>query len=153
MTDYEILIEEATQKGLTVTEVPFVFYDGLIKGNKIGIRNTIDTDAEKADILAEEISHHDLNVGNILDQTITINRKQEHKARKQSYDKRIGLMGIVKALDFGCRNSYEAAEYLGVSEQMFRDAVECYRKKYGVCVQVEHYTLVFEPSLDLIVGT
>lgn len=153
MTDYEMLLDEAAQKGLIVSEVPFVFYDGLIKGNKIGIRDSLETDARKADILAEEISHYDLNIGNILDQSLTENRKQEYKARKKCFDMRIGLSGIINALEFGCRNAYEASEYLGVSEQAFTEAVECYRKKYGVYVQVGHYTLVFEPSLDLMITT
>ena len=38
MTDYEVLLDKAYGYGLTVTEKPFVFHDGLIKNRKIGIR-------------------------------------------------------------------------------------------------------------------
>ena len=40
------------------------------------------TEAKKACILAEEIGHHKLTVGDITDQSIMENAKQEYKARK-----------------------------------------------------------------------
>ena len=150
MTGYEMLLDVAQDKGLTVTEVPLVFYDGLIKNRKIGIRKNIETSAEKADVLAEEISHADLTVGNILDQTICANRKQEYKARMKSYDMRIGLDGIVKVVEMGCENAHEAAECLGVGEKFFNEALEHYHEKYGTCVQYRDYTIIFEPTLDII---
>lgn len=150
MTAYERLQDLAHSRGLTVKEAKFVFYDGLIKGKTIGIRKSIDTQAEKADTLAEELSHSELTVGNILDQTVPENRKQEHKARLRAYKMRVGLDRIVEAIEMGCRNSYEASEYLEVSEKFFTEALEYYRQKYGECVEVGDYTLVFEPTINLI---
>ena len=150
MTDYEVLLDKAYRHGLTVTEKPFVFHDGLIKNKKIGIRKSIPTSAQKADVLAEEIANSQSSAGNILDQTDTNNRKQEHRARIRAYDMRIGLDGIVRMLEFGCSNSYEAAEYLGCGEEFFREALHCYGLKYGICTKYQDYTIVFEPSLMLI---
>ena len=150
MTAYEKFQDLAYSRGLTVKEAKFVFYDGLIKGTTIGIRKTIDTQAEKADTLAEEISHSELTVGNILDQTVPENRKQEHKARLRAYRMRVGLDRIVEAIEMGCKNPYEASEYLEVSEKFFNEALKYCREKYGVAATVGEYTLIFEPSLDLI---
>ena len=131
MTDYEWMLTEAHDRGLTVKEIPFVFFDGLIKDDRIGIRKTIETEAEKADVLAEEVAHYDLTVGDILDQTDVNNRRQERKARSQAYDMRIGINRIAEAIEMGCENPYEAAEYLGVSEKFFCEALDYYRGKYG----------------------
>ena len=150
MNAYETLLQQASDEGLCVHEIPFTYYDGLIKGNTIGIRDSIETSSRKADVLAEEIAHSQSSAGNILDQTDTNNRKQEHRARIRAYDMRIGLDGIVKMLEFGCSNSYEAAEYLGCGEEFFREALHYYGLKYGICTKYQGYTIVFEPSLMLI---
>lgn len=150
MNAYEVLLDRAKDRGCSVQELPFECYDGLILGNKIGIRSTIDTADEKADVLAEELSHHALTVGNILDQSITANRKQERKAKGRAYDMRIGLEGIIDAIDFGCKDTYEASEYLEVSERFLCEALDFYHEKYGECVKVDDRTLIFEPTLDII---
>ena len=150
MTGYEKLLEKAHRKGLYVKEVDFTHVKGLLNGRKIGIRRSIETSAEKADVLAEEIAHYDLTVGNILDQSVTENRKQEHEARCRAHDMRIGLDGIIQIWEMGCRNSYEAAECLGTSQEFFEEAMEYYRQKYGTGIQHGDYTIVFEPSLIVI---
>ena len=39
------------------------------------------------------------------------------------------------------------AEHLDVTEQFLQNAIDCYRSKYGICVQVDNYVIGFEPSL------
>ena len=150
MTAYERIQEIARKKELTVKEIPFVFYDGLIHGRRIGIRKTISTQAEKADVLAEEIAHYDLTVGNILDQNDPNNRRQEHKARIKAYRMRVSISQIIEAIEMGCKNPYEAAEYLGTSEKFFNEALDYYKQKYGIYVETEGYILVFEPYTYII---
>lgn len=147
MTAYELLLNEAKAKHLAVSEKDFKYYDGLIIGKKIGIRKGIESERRKADILAEEIGHSERNTGNILDQSVCENRKQELQARKWAYDKRIGLEGIVSAFEAGCKTYYDTAEYLEVSEEFLRDAVKCYNDVYGVSAKVGNYIVYFEPSL------
>lgn len=149
MTDYERLLDKAKIHGLSVREFPFVFYDGLIKGRKIGIRKSIETSAQKADVLAEEIAHHQYNVGNILDQSVTENRKQEHHARGHAYDDRFGLPGIINAYNEGCRTKFEISEYLGVSEGFFEEAVQYYINKYGESVAHQGYLITFIPWIKV----
>lgn len=150
MIAYETLLDEAHEKGLCVTEKPMNHYDGLIIGKDIYVRSTIKTYAQKADTLAEEIAHYRYTVGNILDQSISENRKQENIARFHAYNERIGLIGIIKAYEAHCRNRYEMSEFLDVSEPFLAEALECYRKKYGVYKAVDNYLIMFEPNLAVI---
>lgn len=146
---YEKLLLEAESKGLVVKEKPLKYNDGRIKGNKIAIRQNINTQLEKSCVLAEELGHHYTSAGNILDQTRTENIKQELKARMWAYNKQIGLGGIIDAYKQGCRNFHEMAEYLNVTEEFLRDALEAYRLKYGQCVDIDNYTIYFEPYLSV----
>ncbi len=135
--------------GLIVKEKPLQSGDGRIFNNKIAIRKDIPTQTEKACVLAEELGHHCTSSGNIMDQNIVFNRQQELRARMYGYNLNVGLMGIVKAFETGCRNLYEMAEFLGVTEEYLKDAIECYRKKYGVFVAVDNYLIYFEPQLSV----
>jgi hypothetical protein len=73
------------------------------------------------------------------------NRKQERHARIWAYDKKIGLMGLINAYKNGCRNRYEIAGYLEVTEEFLLEAVKYYHEKYGVCTTVDNYVVYFEP--------
>lgn len=146
---YEILVSEASDTGLTVKEKPLKYNNGRIKGNKIAIRKDLETSSQKTCVLAEELGHHYTTVGNILDQADTGNRKQERRARLWAYDKLIGLHGIIEAFEHGCRNRYEIAEYLDVTESFLLDAIAVYREKYGVCKKLGNYIIYFEPALTI----
>lgn len=150
MTAYEELIKEADQKGCIVVERNLTANDGLIVGRRIGIRKSIQTEAQKADVLAEEIAHYESSCGNILNQNISLNRQQELRARLRAYDKRIGLSGLVRAYEHGCQTFYEVSEYLGVQESFLREAVECYRHKYGTATKHGDYIVCFEPRMAII---
>lgn len=150
MTAYEDLLAEADTEGLTVKEVPMIFFDGLIKNRNIGIRKSIDTSIQKADVLAEELMHHKYTVGNILDQSVPENRKQENIARFHAYNKRIGIRGLISAFEAGCKSRYEVAEYLEVTEEFLQEAVDCYREKYGEYKTCDNYIVYFMPNLAVM---
>ena len=63
------------------------------------------------------------------------------------YNRLIGLTGIVRAYEYGCRNRFEIAEYLDVTEEYLDEALSCYRRRYGVFTTVDNYIIYFEPSL------
>lgn len=65
--NYEELLNEAEQLGLTIKEKPLKYNDGRIKGNRIAIRNTLPASVEKACVLAKELGHYHTSVNNILD--------------------------------------------------------------------------------------
>lgn len=147
---YEELLKEADSMGLIVKEKPLHGTDGRILNKRIAIRKDIPTQKEKSCVLAEEIGHHATSYGNILNQNETPNRKQELQARLYGYNLKIGLSGIVKAHQAGCRNIYEMAEYLEVTEEYLKEALECYRRKYGMCATLDNYIIYFEPRLGIM---
>ena len=147
MNAYEALLDEACDTGLTVKEKPLQYNNGRIKGNRIAIRQDIDTEKEKACVLAEELGHHYTSVGNIIDMEYTGNRKQERQARLWAYNKQIGLAGLIRAYETGCQNRYETAEYLEVTEEALDECIQCYRNKYGVYKIVDNYIVYFIPNL------
>lgn len=147
---YDELLCAADEIGLVVKEKPLVGSNGRIKGNRIAIRKDTPTLKEKACILAEEIGHYLLNAGDIIDQSKTENRKQEHKAMSAAYDIQIGLDGIISAYEGGCTSVYTASEYLGVTEAFFQDAIKHYEDKYGIYATKDNYIIYFKPALGVM---
>ena len=147
--DYEALLAESDSVGLVVKEKPLKNNNGRVKGNKIAIRQDINTSAEKACVLAEEMGHYHTSVGRILNQSDAENRKQELRAREWAYDRQVGLIGIVKSFRAGCQTLSEMAEYLEVTEEFLGDALERYRQKYGIYTTIGHYIIYFEPYLAI----
>lgn len=148
--NYEALLDEAHQEGLIVKEKPLKYNNGRIKGKRIAIRQDIETNIEKTCVLAEELGHHHTSVGNTLDMSDVRNRKQERQARLWGYNKLIGLSGIIKAFRAGCHSRHEIAEKLDVTEEYLQECIDCYRDKYGVCTEVDNYTIYFIPNLAVM---
>ena len=143
--NYEQLLTAADQEGLCVKEQPLTGHDGLIRGSRIAIRKDIETQVEKSCVLAEEIGHYRTSSGNILDQNKAESRKQEYRARLYGYNLKIGLAGLIRAYEARCRNRYEMAEYLDVTEEYLEEAIDCYKAKYGLYVSIDNYLIYFEP--------
>ena len=119
---------------------------GLYADGVIGISKHIETNAEKACILAEEIGHYHTSYGNILDQTSISNRKQELRARAWAYEKMIPLSFIVKGYQAQCKNRDELAEFLGVTEEFLIETIDYYKRKLGLFYRIdEKYIITFEP--------
>ena len=143
--NYEQLLTAAAQEGLCVKEQPLTGHDGLIRGSRIAIRKDIETQAEKSCVLAEEIGHYRTSSGNILNQNKVESRKQEYRARLYGYNLKIGLTGLIRAYEAGCGNLYEMAEYLDATEEYLKEAIDCYKSKYGLCTSIDNYIIYFEP--------
>ena len=137
MNKYEILLDEANDKGLIVKEKSLQSSNGRIKGNRIAIRKDLKTTAEKACVLAEELGHYETTVGDILEMSSSWNRKQERQARLNGYNRMIGVFGIIRAYEAGCQ------EYL-------LECIECYRDKYGEMKSINNYIVYFIPNLAVI---
>lgn len=148
--NYEDLLIEADRAGLIVKEKPLLLSDGRIKGRKIAIRKDIPTLRKKADVLAEELGHYYTTAGRIVEQQSVSDRKQERAARLWAYNRRIGLSGIIQGYRQHCRNLHELAECLEVSEDFLKEALECYREKYGCYTELDGYLIMFEPYLAVI---
>ncbi|HJE99487.1 MAG TPA: hypothetical protein K8W23_05455 [Sellimonas intestinalis] len=149
MNVYERLEDEAYNDGIDI--ITYYFHNSKIKAlycdGVIGLNSSLDSTPEKACILAEEIGHHNTSYGNIVDLGTIQNQKQELRARMWAYDRQIGLLGIIRCFEAGCRSQSEMAEFLDVTEDFLREALERYRQKYGICTSVDQYIIYFEPSL------
>lgn len=153
MTEYEKLLDNATKDNVSVIEnYPFESnrFKGLYCDGVIALSKSIETDAERACILAEELGHHYTATGDILDQSTVVNRKEEMCGRLVAYNRLVGLRGIVDAYLHHCQSLFETAEYLGVTEEFLNDSIACYKSKYGVCGQIDNYIIMFEPGIAVL---
>ena len=147
MNQLEHLEQEAFDANVKVYDY-YLGEDNLkgfyIDGN-VALNTSIYNSTEKACVLAEELGHHYTTVGNILDQSKTENRKQERRARLWAYKRAFDLVDLVSAYKHGCRNRYEIAEYLEVTESFLQEALDTYKEKYGPYTKVDRYVVYFEP--------
>lgn len=147
---YEELLVHADDEGLIVKEKPLTGSDGRIYRNRIAIRSDLKTSVEKACTLAEEIGHYKTTSGNIVKLNDIADQKQEYRARLYGYNLAVGLLGIIKCYENGCKSIYEMAEHLNVSENYLTDALECYKRKYGLYTTIDNYIIYFEPCLGVM---
>lgn len=149
MNIYEQLSEEACKDGIDVIERSFNSnrIKGLYCNGTIAVNDNLASSVEKSCVLAEELGHHYTSVGNIIDMSDVGNRKQERQARLWGYNKQIGLSGLIRAFEHGCKDKHEIAEYLEVTEKFLEDTVACYREKYGVYATLDNYVVYFIPNL------
>lgn len=146
MSTEEELREEASAYNIDIIDIPFESerIQGLYCDGTIAIKESLTT-AERTCVLAEELGHHYTTAGNILDQSIISNRKQERAARLWAYNRLIELRDIISGFKSGCHNRYELADYLGVTEVFLQDALDTYKQKYGYFTTIGNYVVYFEP--------
>lgn len=149
MITYEQLLMEADNNGILTKEKKLPVSKGRIKGNRIAIKKDL-TETEKKCIMAEKLGHYYTGSGDILDQSLAANRKQELQGRIHAYNKLIGLMGIIDAYNANCISLSESAEYLDVTEEFLKESLSYYKSKYGISVKIDNYTIFFEPYLVVL---
>ena len=67
-----------------------------------------------------------------------------------SFDKIIGLSGILSAYKAGCKNRFEMADHLNVTEEFLDKAIDYYKSKYGFFAKLDSYLIYFEPSFGVM---
>lgn len=148
MTGYEKMLDTAIENNISVYE-NYDFSDTRIKGlycdGSIALSKELLTESEKKCVLAEEIGHHITSSGNILDMNAATNRKQERHARMWAYRYALDLSDFITAYKTGCQNRYEIAEFLSVTEEFLLEAIESYKRQYGMYTKVDRYIIYFEP--------
>lgn len=157
MNKYERLLQQSVDDNVHVCESfdlngdtePITRLKGLYINGHVALDKDIETTAEKTCVLAEELGHYYTSVGDILDISDASNRKQERQARFWGYNKLVGLRGMINAYEHGCKDKYEIAEYLEVTDEFLHDTIECYRDKYGVCTTIDNYLVIFIPNLRI----
>lgn len=119
-------------------------YSGFYKDGVILIDKNL-SERRKAEILYEELAHHKLTYGNILDQSKFNNRKFENYARRYGYEAALPLRIIVEAHNYGVSNLYELAEYVQLSEEYIAEILKHYKNKYGIGTHYGEYLITFDP--------
>lgn len=120
------------------------FQPGLYINGKIYINSNL-SETRKAEVLYEELAHHKLTYGNILDQSKWINRKFENYAKRHGYEAALPLHIIVEAHYYGVSNLYELAQYVQLSEEHVLEILEHYKNKFGIGTHYGNYSITFEP--------
>lgn len=143
MNKYDYLLDIAERNGVMVCEKKFKSdAKGLCKGSKIGISKDL-ANAEKACVLAEELGHYFTTVGNILDQSIENNRKQEKVARVWGYNHLIRIDDLIQPILDGCSNIFEVAEFLEVTAECLLEIIGAFKEKYGTVYIAGEYKIIF----------
>ena len=145
---YENLLKESDSLNLITKEKELPVNKGRIKGKRIAIRKDL-SNTEKGCVLAEELGHYHTTVGNILDQSLVANRKQELRARVWAYNKLIGLTGIISSYEHGYDSIHDTAEFLDVTEEFLTEALQYYKSKFGIYTTVDNYVVYFEPTIGV----
>jgi hypothetical protein len=148
------LLEDITLKNdiLYIEDYPFDSekIKGLYCDSAIALSDKLETTTEKFCILAEELGHHFTSSGDITDLKDITAKKQEEIARLWAYNKLIGIRGIVNAFEHGCKDFHEMAEYLNVTEEFLKEAIEKYKSKYGVYTTLDNYIVYFTPMFGVM---
>lgn len=148
---YESLLIETQSKGIKLKEKRLKYnLKGLYCDGRIIIDNQLITDCEKRCILSEELGHHYKTVGNIADQSKIENRKQELIARRWGYEKLVSIIDLINAYNYGCRNRYEIAEYLNITEEFLDNVLKHYRCKYENGYIYDTYFIDFNNGLSIL---
>ncbi|MEJ7528992.1 ImmA/IrrE family metallo-endopeptidase [Staphylococcus hominis] len=144
MSRYEQLLTENEHIKIKDTHSLPDGYSGFYNDGIILIDKNL-PETRKAEVLYEELAHHKLTYGNILDQSKWINRKFESYARRHGYEAALPLRIIVEAHHYGVSNLYELAEYVQLSEEHVLEILEYYKTKHGYSTRYGKYVIQFEP--------
>ena len=126
MSRYEQLLAENEHIKIKDTHSLPDGYSGFYKDGIILIDKDL-SETRKAEVLYEELAHHKLTYGNILDQSKDINRKFENYAKRYGYEAALPLRIIVEAHNYGVNNLYELAEYVQLSEEHVLEILKHYK--------------------------
>ncbi|MCD8921652.1 toxin [Staphylococcus gallinarum] len=131
---------------IEVEEVTFLpsFQPGCYINGKIYIKHNI-SDIRKAEVMFEELGHHEKTYGDILDQTKWINRKFESYAVRHGYQAALPFRLIIEAYHYGVSNLYELSQYVQLGEDYIIEILEFYKQKYGLSTCYNGYVIIFEP--------
>ncbi|MDG2976881.1 MULTISPECIES: ImmA/IrrE family metallo-endopeptidase [Latilactobacillus] len=122
--------------------------DGLCIGKTIVI-NANRTRVEQAQTLAEEISHQEISVGDILNPNDIESAKQETIARRRSFNRLVPLDKLVAAY-WQSTTEFELAEHLDVTVEYLFDVLAYYRERYGMIIIRDNILINFANGIQIM---
>ncbi|RIN77822.1 ImmA/IrrE family metallo-endopeptidase [Staphylococcus simulans] len=144
MGKYEDLLSQNSDISVIETNKLPHFQSGIYINGEVYINSNRPT-IIKHETLAEELAHHQITYGNILDQSEIQNRKYELKARRLANESVISLDGIIDCFKFGVCNLHEMAQYFEVTEKFIINTILHYKQKYGLSTCHNGFLITFEP--------
>lgn len=144
MGRYEDLLKKYDYISINETGSIPKFMSGFYMNGEIFINSNRPTTI-KPETLAEELAHHEITYGNILDDKDIQNRKYELKARRLASEILIPLKELINAFLQGIHNLYELANFFEVTESFVLQSIEHYKQKYGCSTRYGKYVIQFEP--------
>ncbi|MDT4239060.1 ImmA/IrrE family metallo-endopeptidase [Staphylococcus haemolyticus] len=144
MGRYEDLLKKYDYISINETGNIPKFMSGFYMNGEIFINSNRPTTI-KLETLAEELAHHEITYGNILDDKDIQNRKYELKARRLACEILIPLNELINAFLQGIHNLYELANFFEVTESFVLQSIEHYKQKYGYSTRYGKYVIQFEP--------
>lgn len=96
--------------------------------------------------VAEEIGHHLTTYGDIIDQDSIEKWQQEQRARDTGYMLAVSLQDIIDCFHERLERIWECAEFLGITEDTFSNAIKTYAKKYNNGLKYKNYTIWFREN-------
>ncbi|HEY5586377.1 MAG TPA: ImmA/IrrE family metallo-endopeptidase [Ruminiclostridium sp.] len=153
IANIEILVEECDKESINIiiknlpNNLKGLYFVDDETEPIIVLDHSLATDAEKACVLAEELGHYYTSIGNLLSPNTdkTAIRKQEEVAKRWAVKKLVSLKNIVQAYKTGCRDMFEMAEYLNVTELFLLDSFKKYSQIYGKYKIRGNYSIYFDP--------
>lgn len=144
MGRYEDLLKMYDYISINETRSIPKFMSGFYMNGEIFINSNRPT-TTKLETLAEELAHHEITYGNILNEKDIQNKKYELKARRLAYEKLIPLKELVNAFLQGIHNLYELANFFEVTESFVLQSITHYKQKFGHSTRCGKYVIQFEP--------
>ncbi len=144
MDKYEDLVNEANNEGLYVYEdVEFQSsVNALIVDCKIALSHKLGKSSEKRCVLAEEIAHHYINEGDILEDSY-----QEGKAHRYAIDLILSVEAVINTIiKLGDEATIaNVAEQLEVTEQFLKESLQLYSRRFHGILEHNGYIITFNP--------
>ncbi|MFI3685215.1 ImmA/IrrE family metallo-endopeptidase [Vagococcus fluvialis] len=148
MQNYEMLMSQHD-------DITYIFDRNMPNKHKgLYIDNTVylnqnQSAPELFSTVAEEIGHHLTSYGDIIDQSVADSRRQEKKARYVASLMTVSLEGLIDCSENGLVHDYECAEFLEVTLESFKEAIELYQEKLGLKFIYNGYHFSFETAGSL----
>ncbi|MBY0756948.1 ImmA/IrrE family metallo-endopeptidase [Clostridium sardiniense] len=143
LTRYEELLDETYSYGIKVIETNLGGDCGYCYDETIYI-NEYSTETTKFCILSEELGHYFTTTGDIT-YLNSSNIYQENRARYWSYSKIISPESIITCILNGAISIQDLTSELSVSEDFLLEAIDFYKRKYGVYYVGKTHLLTFSP--------
>lgn len=108
--------------------------------------NPVQTPEELVGTIGEEIGHYLTTVGNIIEQDTNLKRKQERQARDIGASLVVSPTEIINCYENGCKTIDDCVTHLGVTKQVFEDAISYYARRFNGIKTENGYTIFFREN-------